>query len=266
MLDDQVQSAPAVAPEFRQDGANNAGAWHVERGGIISKLLGLIVLVLLAGALYLARYPLLRAAGRVWIVEQAPEQADAIVVLGDNFRGERAERAAELFRAGWAPRIVASGRMMRPYSSIAELMQHDLRQDNVPQQVIAVFSHQALNTRDEIAALGELFRQQGWRKILLVTSNYHTRRTAYICRRVLPVGIEFRVISAHDSAYDPDSWWKTRLSMKFFFHETAGMVAAWWELRRIPAGATDDWSMLVPPDIAWEKSLESVILELNRPV
>jgi uncharacterized SAM-binding protein YcdF (DUF218 family) len=223
-----------------QGGANKVPLRHPELGGIISKMLGLIVLVLLAGALYVLRYPLLRAAGRVWIVEQAPEQADAIVVLGDNYRSERTERAAELFRAGWAPRVVVSGRMLRPYSSNAEMMQHDLRQDNVPQQAIVVFSHTALNTRDEITALTQLFRQQGWHKILFVTSSYHSRRTDYICRRVLPPGTEFRAIAAHDSVYDPDSWWKTRLGLKFFFHETAGMVIEWWELRHVPVGATDE--------------------------
>jgi hypothetical protein len=190
---------------------------------------------------------LLRAAGRVWIVEQAPEQADAIVVLGDNYRSERTERAAELFRAGWAPRVVVSGRMLRPYSSMAELMQHDLRRDNVTQQAIVVFSHSALNTRDEVTALTQLFRQQGWRKLLFVTSSYHSRRTDYICRRVLPPGTEFRIIGAHDSVYDPDSWWKTRLGLNLFFHETAGMVVDWWELRRVPVGATDDWISLVLP-------------------
>jgi uncharacterized SAM-binding protein YcdF (DUF218 family) len=252
MADDPVASAPAVAPASRENGANNVWPRHAQRGGIISKLLGLIVLALLVGALYVVRYPLLRAAGRVWIVEQAPEQADAIVVLGDNYRSERTERAAELFRAGWAPRVVASGRMLRPYSSMAELMQHDLRQDNVPQQAIVVFSHSALNTREEITALAELFRQQGWRKILFVTSSYHSRRTDYICRRVLSPGTEFRVIGAHDSVYDPDSWWKTRLGLKFFFHETAGMVVVWWELRHVPVGATDDWSSLVLPVSARE--------------
>jgi uncharacterized SAM-binding protein YcdF (DUF218 family) len=205
-----------------------------------------MALALLVCALYLVRYPLLRAAGRVWIVEQAPEQADAIVVLGDNYRSERTERAAELFRAGWAPRVVASGRMLRPYSSVAELMRRDLRQDNVPEAAIVVFSHSALNTRDEITALAQLFRQQGWRKILLVTSSYHSRRTAYVCRRILSPGTEFHVIAAHDSSYDPDSWWKTRLGLNLFFHEAVGMTADWWELRRLPVAATDDWSLLFP--------------------
>jgi uncharacterized SAM-binding protein YcdF (DUF218 family) len=219
---------------------------RAQGGGIIFKLIGLMALALLVCGLYLVRYPLLRAAGRVWIVEQAPEQADAIVVLGDNYRSERTERAAELFRAGWAPRVVASGRMLRPYSSVAELMRRDLRQDNVPEAAIVVFSHTALNTRDEITALAQLFRQQGWRKILLVTSSYHSRHTAYICRRILPPGTEFHVIAAHDSSYDPDSWWKTRLGLNLFFHEAAGMTADWWELRRLPVAATDDWSLLFP--------------------
>lgn len=217
-----------------------------ERGGIITKLLGLVVLALIAVALYAVRYPLLRAAGRVWVVEQPPEQADAIVILGDNYRSDRTERGAELFRAGWAPRIIVSGKMIRPYSSLADLMAHDLRQDNVPQQAIIISSHNATDTREEIMGLAQVFRQQGWRKILFVTSNYHSRRTQYICARVLAPGTEFRMVPAHESMYDPDSWWKTRLGVKLFFHESIGMVVAWWELRHAPVAATSDWSELRP--------------------
>jgi uncharacterized SAM-binding protein YcdF (DUF218 family) len=220
-----------------------------EAGGIIFKLIGLMALALILCALYLVRYPLLRAAGHVLIVDEAPEQADAIVVLGDNYRSERTERAAELFRAGWARRVVASGHMLRPYSSVAELMHHDLRLDNVPEGAIVVASHSALNTREEVTGLSQLFRQQGWRKILFVTSNYHSRRTDYICRRVLPMGTEFRVIAAPDSLYDPDSWWKTPAGLKLFSHETAGMIEAWWELRRVPVAATDEWTMIFRPRV-----------------
>ena len=77
-----------------------------QRGGIIFKLLFLIFFVVFLVILYLVRVPLLRFAGEFWIVDDAPENSDAIVVLsGDNFDAVRASRAAALFRSGMAPRV-----------------------------------------------------------------------------------------------------------------------------------------------------------------
>ena len=91
--------------------------WHdaAQRGGIFGKLTVIIVIVLLCAALYLVRLPLLRVMGSYWIVGVAPSNADAIVILSDDdFTADRAARAAELYHSGWAPRVVASGRWLRP--------------------------------------------------------------------------------------------------------------------------------------------------------
>lgn len=203
----------------------------VQHGGIFFRLLVLMMLVLLAGVVYLARYPLMRAAGGWWQVEDRPERADAILVLGDdNFGGERAGKAAELFRDGMAPLVVASGRMLRPYAGIAELIERDLQARGVPAGAILRFPQRAGNTREEAEALRDLVAGRGWRRVLLVTSNYHTRRARYIFRKVFPAQVTVLTISARDSDYDPDRWWETRQGRKLFFLETAGYLAAVWEL------------------------------------
>src|SRR5580692_1118462 len=118
-----------------------------QRGGIIFRLLSLIFLAALFFMLYLARHPLLRLAGGWWVVSDPLQHADAMIVLGDdNFSGDRAERAAELFQAGWAPQVVASGRMLRPYAGVAELIQRDLEGRGVPAAAIIPFAHHAENT------------------------------------------------------------------------------------------------------------------------
>ena len=66
---------------------------------------------------------------------------------------------------------------------------------------------------------------------MLVTSNYHTRRADYIYERTLPPGTQLRVVSAPDSQYDPNNWWRSRRGLKLFFHEATGMVVALWEMR-----------------------------------
>ena len=221
-----------------------------QRGGIFFRLLFLIFFLFLVFLVYLARHPLLRMAGGFWVVDEGPVASDAIVILGDdNYNGDRATRAAELLKAGWAPRIVASGRGLRSYASIAELEEHDLTDRGVPMTGIVRFAHRAENTRDEAAAISQLISSRGWKRIILVTSNYHTRRARYICERSFPAGTELRVVAARDSDFDPENWWRTRLGIKIFTHELVGMIVAMWEMRNSSVQTSDSASMKLEPSV-----------------
>ena len=202
-----------------------------ERGGIVLNLIVLVSFVVLCAFLYLVRRPILRFVGESWIVEDADSKADALIVLSDdNFYADRATRAAELFREGKAPIVVASGRRLRPMAGIAELMEHDLVERGVPKDKIVRLAHDADNTQEEAEALTKLAAQRKWHSVIVVTSNYHTRRARYIFRRVFPQGIEVRVASAHDGDFDPQHWWEKRKSVKRLTREFAGMAVAIWEL------------------------------------
>ena len=202
-----------------------------ERGGIVLNLIVLVSFVVLCAFLYLVRRPILRFVGESWIVEDADSKADALIVLSDdNFYADRATRAAELFREGKAPIVVASGRRLRPVAGIAELMEHDLVERGVPKDKIVRLAHDADNTQDEAEALTKLAAQRKWHSVIVVTSNYHTRRARYIFHRVFPQGTEVRVASAHDGDFDPQHWWEKRKSVKRLTREFAGMAVAIWEL------------------------------------
>src|SRR6266571_1560243 len=180
-----------------------------ERGGIITNLIVLLFFVIFCAVLYLARHPILRFAAEFWIIEDPIDKADAIIVLSDdNFYADRATRAAELFREGKAPLVVASGRRLRPSAGIAELMEHDLVERGVSRGKILRFAHDADGTREEAEA-----------------------RARYIFRRVFPQDIEVRVASARDGDFDPQRWWEKRKSVKELMREFAGMMVALWELR-----------------------------------
>lgn len=202
-----------------------------QRGGIIAKLAVLVVVVILIGLLYLVRAPLLRLAGNFWIQSDPPAKCDAIVILGDdNFNADRATRAADLYHDGWAPRVVGSGRWLRPYANIAELMQHDLEARGVPHQAAIPFAHDAADTLEELKGIRDFVEQHGWQHVMIVTSNYHTRRTRYLAEHVFAANVRVLVVAAPDHEYDPDSWWRTRGGMKIFFHEFVGMFVAMWEV------------------------------------
>jgi uncharacterized SAM-binding protein YcdF (DUF218 family) len=201
-------------------------------GGILSSFVSLLFLVIFVAALYAARRPLLRFAGESWVVEDPLEQSDAILILNDdNFFADRATRASELFRQKLAPVVVASGRRLRPSAGLSELMDHDLVERGIPKDRIIRFPHDADNTREEAEALRTLVVERNWRSVIVVTSNYHTRRARYIFQHVFPPSVRVSVASARDGSFEVEHWWENRKSFKSFTHELEGMVVAMWELR-----------------------------------
>src|SRR5258708_34423984 len=84
-----------------------------EAGRIFLNLIILLFLAVFCFALYLMRHPLLRFMAESWIIEDTLDKADALIVLGDdNFYADRVARAAQLFREGKAPVVVASERSL----------------------------------------------------------------------------------------------------------------------------------------------------------
>jgi uncharacterized SAM-binding protein YcdF (DUF218 family) len=210
-----------------------------ERGGIFLRLISLLFFLAFLAFIYVVRRPLLRLAGDLWVLDEPAAHSDVIIVLSDdNYVGDRAAHAAELYVAGLAPQVVASGRLLRPYAGIAELMERDLESRGVPATAIVKFPHKAANTREEAEALTGLVTSHGWKRVLVVTSNYHARRTRFIFERVFRSGITVHVSAAHDSDFDPSRWWETRLGTKLFFNEAIGFAVAWWELRGKPSAAS----------------------------
>ena len=207
------------------------GRQQQERGGVITTFVALLFLALLCLAIYLARHPLLRFAGGELVVEDSLEKSDAIVILSDdNFYADRATRAAELYRQNLAPAVVASGVRLRPYAGVAELMTHDLIERGVPKERIVPFPQDTDDTKEQAAALKIMVLQRKWKSIIVVTSNYHTRRARLIFRKVFPSDIKVAMASARDADFDPANWYEHPRAAKRFWHEVLGLFEAHWEL------------------------------------
>ena len=210
-----------------------------ETGGILIKLIVSLFLTTFFLGLYFVRHPIFRFVAESWVIEDPLEKADVLIVLSDdNFYADPATRAAEVFREGKAPLVVASGRRLRPGAGIAELIEHDLVERGVPKDKILRFALDGDSTREEAEALAKLAKTKKWHKAIVVTSNYHTRRARYVFRRVFPQDIEIRVASARDGDFDPENWWEERKSAKVFVREITGMIVTMWELRSISESPT----------------------------
>ena len=65
--------------------------------------------------------------------------------------------------------------------------------------------------------------------MLLVTSDYHTRRAGKIFRHQAP-DMTFDVVSAPDEYFTTDGWWHDREGRKTFLIEWMKTVAEWFGL------------------------------------
>jgi uncharacterized SAM-binding protein YcdF (DUF218 family) len=203
-----------------------------EQGGVLVNLIVLLCLAVFCFLVYLVRHPIMRFAAETWVINEPASHADAIIVLSDdNFYADRATRAAELSRQEVASVVVASGRRLRPHAGFGELIEHDLIERGVPKDKVLRFEHDESDTVGEAEALAKLAQQKHWSSVIIVTSNYHTRRARYIFGKIFPPTIAVSVASARDADFDPERWWEKRKSSKLFVHEIFGMVDAMWELQ-----------------------------------
>jgi uncharacterized SAM-binding protein YcdF (DUF218 family) len=77
---------------------------------------------------------------------------------------------------------------------------------------------------DEARLLLPVIRQRGVKKLVVVTSDYHTARAGRIFRRSAP-DMEIRTVAAPDLDYVPDAWYSTRASRKVFLLEVTKTIA-----------------------------------------
>jgi uncharacterized SAM-binding protein YcdF (DUF218 family) len=115
---------------------------------------------------------------------QAPRRADAIVVLGGD-EGDRAMRALELYREGYAPTLVLTG---LEYGNAAPPAALTWRADflearGVPRSALR-FEVDSKNSYTEAVNVLALMRQQGWRTVIVVSDPPHMRRLAWTWGRV----------------------------------------------------------------------------------
>lgn len=177
-------------------------------------LLGTVALAVLA----LIRWQTtLSWLGSYLIYDQPLEHADLILVPGGNFWGPRVVRGAELGAQGFAPLVLISG---PPYDGRpeGEFAVDFLVNKGFPRELFAVFAHTAKSTIGEALALRSELSRRRARRVIIVTSAYHSRRCALVFRMLCP-GIRFISSPAPDDAYRAEDWWKQAGSRRIFFSE-----------------------------------------------
>ncbi len=175
-----------------------------------------LLIVILLGVVF--RTAVLTAMGSYLVQAESAQKADIALVLAGDGEGHRILTAAQLARSGYIPKVLVSGP-----SGVYGRYECDLAipfavQAGYPESYFLHFENDARSTKEEAAAATARLRQLGAHKVLLVTSDYHTRRAGAIFRSAAP-DLEFIVVSAPDANFTPDGWWHTRQGEKIAFME-----------------------------------------------
>jgi len=164
--------------------------------------------------------------GRFLQHEDPLQKSDAILVLA-GARVERALEAVDLYKEGWAPLIIVSGG--RVEAAEAALQQRGIGlpregdavrvvmgQLGVPASAIVQPPDSVDNTGQEANMLRAMAQERHWRRVIIVTSKYHTRRTGFAFRRGLEgTGAVPIVRASRYDASDPAHWWRRRADFRF---------------------------------------------------
>jgi uncharacterized SAM-binding protein YcdF (DUF218 family) len=188
---------------------------HV-KGGCLWR--ALIVCLFVLGGLWLIHASWLPLLYVFLDVRQQPHLADFIVILGG--RANRPETAIELYRQGYAHRILASGDppMVRSYLQI-------LHSAGIPDEVILT-NDRGTSTWNEAQQVLEILQQHGARSALVITDAVHTRRSEATYRHFqtgTPTAIQLTFIAAEED-FMKDNWWRDAEGIKFVTEEYGKLV------------------------------------------
>jgi len=173
---------------------------------------------------------LARKAGSFLILDE-PHPSDVILVLaGETDR--RPARALELLAQGYGRRIVLN---VPTDATIYEFTQLQLAQkyiQDLPQAaLISICPIDGLSTKDESKDAERCIARIGGESVLIVTSDFHTRRALSVFRREVP-GREYSVAASRNESSFGAKWWTHRQWAKIFFDEWLRLI--WWK-------AVDQW-------------------------
>jgi uncharacterized SAM-binding protein YcdF (DUF218 family) len=184
---------------------------------------------------YFGYEPLLRYSAGFIIADSEPKKSDAIVLLAGGEPG-RAWGAADLYREHLGSYVILTVEPLGSdvvglrqagvdVSTGVDQNERILRGLGVPQENIVRVKPYVQDTFDELTRVRELCEERHWKSIVIVTSNYHTRRARLTAKYILGPYIDFTVVASRHGGLNPDEWWKVRNDVRTFLIEFEKLVA-----------------------------------------
>lgn len=183
---------------------------------------GWLLALVLSGGLLIV----LAARAGDFLVVDAPRRSDVILVLaGETDR--RPQRALELLGQGYGRRVLLDVPTNAKIYDFTEIQLARNYVQDLPQAAsITICPIDGLSTKDESKDAGKCLAREAGKSVLIVTSDFHTRRALSIFRREIP-GHECSVAAARDEAQFGVKWWTHRQWAKTLLDEWLRLI--WWK-------------------------------------
>jgi len=163
-------------------------------------------------------------AGTILVVD-APQPSDIIVVLAGE-TDVRPAHALELLDEGYAHRVLIDVPAAAKIYKITQLQMAEEYIHGLPEATaIGVCPIEGLSTRDESHDVEKCLAHEHGSRVLIVTSDFHTRRSLSIFRKELH-GKTFSVAAARDATQFGTRWWTRRQWSKTCVDEWLRLL--WW--------------------------------------
>ncbi len=155
-----------------------------------------------------------------------PAKADLIVTLGGGI-GERDQMAVDLYKAGYAKKIlltgmggfVDSGKGF--YQSPRSLF---LLKQGIPAETL-LFDGLSVNTHQEALNLAILLTAHHWHSALVVSDPPHLRRLDFCLSPVFKkAGLSYRLIASSVPTWQADRWWQEERWRQFCINELEKLI------------------------------------------
>ncbi len=185
-------------------------------------------LAFLAGTYFLADVWLPWVARSLMRVDPL-EPAEVIVVLAGDTYGNRVVRASELANQGYGSTVLVSGGPVFYGARECDAAIEFAVERGARRELFEPFCTDASSTLEEAIDIDAELRRRGVRRALVVTSDFHTRRSSYIFRTKTSGEIEYRLSASTTHDFDPEAWWKTRSGKKIVLLEFLKSINSYWE-------------------------------------
>ncbi len=177
---------------------------------------------------------------------QKCKPADVIIAISGGDTAARAKKAVELYKNGWARRIIFAGAAADTSGpSNAETMRRIAIDSGVPRSAILIEKH-STNTIENARNVAEIIDENNWHDVILVSENYHLRRAGLLFDSAIKCDLDAASAKAQNgqeacaattvrttAALHDDWWWIKPRGLVLAIQEFGGIIKFWAEGMKI---------------------------------
>jgi uncharacterized SAM-binding protein YcdF (DUF218 family) len=206
-------------------------------------VLSISILVVLLILLVFRSDNLLTIAGKALVMDSPLSPADAVVVLETGVEYyPRLIEAAQIWQKGFARQIIINGNRktdtvrkledmgFEPACHWCENHLRILSIFDIPEnKVQCISAEDVYDTVSEAEFVGNKLLLQGYKKLIITTSKFHSKRAYHIWNDLFQQKAEISIVSAKEDPFQPDAWWKSGRQVKWVLAEYGAWIYYYWK-------------------------------------